>query len=88
MGRNTQTEDRDIAVYTAYLNKLKELGDKAAYVSKTYVIEQIIDEFFIGTDHGLRIVNRMIKRDLNLETLNKNGAKRSTIRAILNKHFD
>lgn len=83
-----QTEDRDIALYVSYLNRLKFHGEKAKYLSKTYVINEIIPPFFIGQSRARIIINNMLKKDLNLKQLNKEGLSKNIIETILNRHFE
>ena len=88
MAENDNKRERNIVFYTAYINYLRSLGDQATHLSKRYIVSQIVDEFFISVDRGLRIVNEMVKEDLNIDTLNKTGAKLNIIKEILNKHFE
>lgn len=80
--------DKNIAIYTAYISKMKELGEQAKYLPKNYVIGLIVPEFFVSVNHGLRVINEMLKQDLGIESLHAPQMKRNVIKKILNKYKD
>ncbi len=85
--KDFQTDDRNIALYVAYLAKLKEYGDKAKYMSKAFMISEIVPPFFISESRARVIINTMLKKDLNVTHLNKQGMSKNIIETILNKNF-
>lgn len=88
MKKEKDPSDKELAVYTAYLNKLNEYGSMAFGLSKRFILAQIAPEFFISVSHGERIINKLLKKDLKVDTLRQRGLKRTTVQKILGIYFE
>lgn len=65
------SDERDLDLYRAYLEVLKDAGEEAPHISKKRLIEKALNKkpirFYIKSATAKKIINRMIKEDPDVE---------------------